>query len=84
MSNDSCPSLGPIFVDWTSGAIDGNGIEEKVTTIGHLSGLFLDESARRSMDQATEVYRVRFWRPVEDGTPGGLFWGATVLAAATL
>jgi glucose-6-phosphate isomerase, archaeal len=79
MGEDSFPFPEPIFVNWMSGAIDGEGIEEKVTTIEHLSGLFLDESARQSMDPSTEVYRVRFWRPVEDGTPGGLFWGATFL-----
>jgi glucose-6-phosphate isomerase len=72
-----CPN--PTFVDWSSGVIQGDGIEESVTTIGHLSGLFLDEAARQTMDPDTEVYRVRYWRPVAEGTTGGLFWGATIL-----
>ena len=70
---------GPTFVDWNSGEISGAGVEESVKTLGQLSGLFRDEAARVAMDQTAEVYRVRFWRPVPDGTSGGLFWGATIL-----
>ncbi|MDR3735679.1 MAG: glucose-6-phosphate isomerase family protein [Acidobacteriaceae bacterium] len=67
------------FVDWHSGLISGDGIEESVKTLGQLSGIFHDEAAWRSMNPETETYRVRFWRPVPDGTTGGLFWGCTVL-----
>ena len=69
----------PTMVDWARGALSGAGIEEGVKTLGQLEGLFHDEAAWRSMPAETEVYRVRFWRPVPDGTPGGLFWGATIL-----
>ncbi len=79
MSTILISSPGPTFVDWSSGDITGTGVEESVKTLGQLAGLFHDEEAWRSMDPETEVYRVRFWRPVPDGTPGGLFWGATVL-----
>lgn len=70
---------GPVFVDWSSGEISGEGIEESAKTLGQLAGIFHDEEARRKLDPDTVVYRVRFWRPVADGTNGGLFWGATVL-----
>ncbi len=70
---------GPTFVDWSTGEVRGPGVEESVKTLGQLEGMFRDEVAWRNMDPATEVYRVRFWRPVPDGTEGGLFWGATVL-----
>jgi glucose-6-phosphate isomerase len=69
----------PTFVDWSTGDLSGEGIEESVKTLGQLAGLFKDEAAWRSMDPVTEVYRVRFWRPVPEGTSGGLFWGATIL-----
>jgi glucose-6-phosphate isomerase len=72
-------STKPTFVDWSSGAISGEAIEESLKTLGQLPCLFHDEAAWRSMDPETEVYRVRFWRPVPDGTSGGLFWGATIL-----
>lgn len=77
--SDHVLSPGPTFVDWDSGEISGEGVEESAKTLGQLPGLFHDEAARAAMDQATEVYRVRFWRPVPDGTAGGLFWGATTL-----
>ena len=69
----------PTMVDWRSGDLSGEAIEESVKTLGQLAGLFHDEAAWRAMDPETEVYRVRFWRPVPDGTVGGLFWGSTVL-----
>lgn len=69
----------PAWIDWTSGEMQGEGIETSVKKIGDLAGLFLDRSAGSAMDPKTEVYRVRFWRPVPDGTTGGLFWGTTSL-----
>jgi glucose-6-phosphate isomerase len=63
----------PMMVDWRSGDLSGEAIEESVKTLGQLAGLFHDEAAWRAMDPETEVYRVRFWRPVPDGTVGGLF-----------
>jgi glucose-6-phosphate isomerase len=72
-------SPGPTFVDLKSGLIAGDGVEEAEKKLGQLPGVFHDEAAWRSMDPETVVYRVRFWRPVPDGTKGGLFWGATIL-----
>jgi len=69
----------PTWVDWSSGALSGEGIEEAVKTLGQLRGLFHDEAAWGSMDPEIEVYRVQFWKPVPDGTTGGLFWGSTVI-----
>lgn len=64
--------------------MQGDAIETSTKRIEDLAGLFLDESARRSMDPRTEVYRVKFWKPVPDGTMGGLFWGATELLPGTV
>ena len=69
----------PTFVDWSTGAISGEDVEESVKTLGQLAGIFRDQATWNSMNPETEVYRVRFWKPVPDGTNGGLFWGATVL-----
>ena len=79
MSTIVLPIPSPTVVDWSTGNLSGEGIEQSVKTLGQLGGLFHDEAAFASMDAATEVYRVQFWRPVPDGTTGGLFWGATVL-----
>src|ERR1035437_1790695 len=82
VSNSAEPSRispEPTFVDWTTGTLTGPGIEEGVKTLGQLEGLFRDQAAWRKMNPDTEVYKVRYWRPVPDGTLGGVFWGATVL-----
>ena len=76
-THDSDP--GPTFIDWNSGEITGEDVQESVKTLAQLPHLFLDEAAWRRMDPQTEIYRVRFWKPVPDGTTGGLFWGATIV-----
>ena len=79
MSNNHLSNVQPTHVDWSSGTIFGEGVEEAVKSLGELVGLFRDEGAWRKMAPETEVYRVRAWKPVEEGTTGGLFWGSTVL-----
>lgn len=69
----------PIYTDWLTGTIRGEGVKESHKTLGQLSGIFHDEQARLTMDPLTEVYRVRYWNPVPEGTAGGLFWGTTIL-----
>jgi len=69
----------PTTVDWSSGVLSGEGIQEQVKNIGQLVGLFHDEATRSRMDPELEVYRVRFWKPVPEGTTGGLFWGSTTI-----
>ena len=79
MSTDLLSTPKPTWVDWSSGLITGDGIEERVKMLGKLTGLFHDEAALSRMDPETEVYRVRFWKPVPEGTTGGLFWGSTTI-----
>ena len=61
------------------GALTGNPIIESQKTIGQLKDIFLDEEARRQMDQNKTVYTVRAFLPVEPGTEGGLFFGITAI-----
>lgn len=50
-------------------------IERASKTIGALAHVFQDEAARLSMDSDKVVYSVEYWRPVAEGTEGGLYWG---------
>lgn len=80
MSTKIDHSLSPdITVDWASGLISGPPVEETVRTLGQLTKLFQDQAALHTMDPATEIYRVQYWKPVAEGTLGGLFWGSTIL-----
>src|SRR5208283_3896456 len=63
------------FVDWGSGALSGNAIQESTKLLGQVEGMFQDTGSWKQMDPSTPVYRVQYWKPVPDGTAGGLFWG---------
>lgn len=69
----------PILVDWRAGTLSGGSVLQSSKTVGELPGLFRDEAARKCLDPKTLVYRVQFWKPVQEGTEGGLFWGTTIL-----
>jgi glucose-6-phosphate isomerase, archaeal len=64
-------------MDWSSGALRGDGVRTTIKTLADLSGLFRD--ATIALDRATIVYRVESWLPVSEGTTRGLFWGVTTL-----
>ena len=70
------PSL---HMSLSTGFLSGSGIEEVSRKIANLPGLFADEPARARMAPDTLVYRVQAFQPVPDGTPGGLYWGTTVI-----
>jgi glucose-6-phosphate isomerase len=44
-----------------------------------LAGIFEDEVSYKSFDPETLVYEVDSYFPVKDGTPGGLFFGLTII-----
>jgi glucose-6-phosphate isomerase len=69
-------------MNWAKGLLEPDAeIRESVKTLGQLADVFADRNALRAMDANTVVYRVQAWRPVPEGTEGGLFWGVTVIEA---
>jgi glucose-6-phosphate isomerase len=67
---------GPIRVDLSSGFMGNDPrVERMVKTVGQMKGVFLDEQERCGMDPAQVVYALEYWKPVPDGTEGGLFLG---------
>jgi len=67
-------------VDWAKGLLQsGPEVLESVKKLGQLEGIFANTQAVRGMDPNTVVYRVQAWRPVAEGTEGGLFWGSTTV-----
>ena len=67
----------PIRVDFSTGELAGEGVEEVCRTLGQLEGLFRDKEAWGVMNAAQLVYRLQMFRPVAEGVVGGLFWGTT-------
>lgn len=70
----------PIITDLRTGSLSKDlRIDRTDRTIGQMQHVFLDEAARGLMDAGRVVYSVECWRPVEEGTEGGLFWGNTTV-----
>jgi glucose-6-phosphate isomerase len=59
-------------------------IERSSKTIDRMENVFLDEQARKRIDAATVVYAVEYWRPVAEGTEGGLYWGNSTVFAGVV
>ncbi|HTB98459.1 MAG TPA: glucose-6-phosphate isomerase family protein [Terracidiphilus sp.] len=74
---DSLPP--PVFLDWGHGKMVGEPVQESFKTLHDLKRVFRDAAALDRLNASSEVYRVRWWSPVNPGTEGGLFWGLTVL-----
>lgn len=68
-----------VTVDWKTGALAGSSVRFSVKKISQMRELFLFRDAAERMDPETVLYRVEYWLPVGDGTPGGLFWGTTLI-----
>ena len=66
-------------VNRSTGELEGEGIQSVTRTLRDMKDSYLDEAARRALDQNTIVYRVQAFCPVAEGTEGGLFWGTTFL-----
>jgi glucose-6-phosphate isomerase len=65
----------PIRIDLANGSLgDDPHVERASTTVGALAHVFADEAARQQIDSATVVYAVEYWKPIVDGTEGGLYW----------
>lgn len=69
----------PVRIDLGNYAISGEPIIDQTRKIKNIPGIFQDEKARSEMDQEQLAYSVRAWLPVADGTPGGLFFGASTI-----
>jgi glucose-6-phosphate isomerase len=60
-------------------SLHGDSVINQTRKIKDLSGIFLDEKAFVEMNPEQLVYIVQAWLPVVEGTPGGLFLGATTI-----
>ncbi len=77
--SESEMSNSPLQMNLNTGALSGAAVEEVVRTLSDLPGIFADEAARAQLAPHTLVYRVQCYLPVPNGTPGGLYWGTTVI-----
>lgn len=66
----------PLYTCFETGLLKLDGqVELGTKTLDQLHGVFADESARKQLNPKATVYSVEYWKPVTEGTEGGLFWG---------
>lgn len=68
-----------LTVDPSTGRLSGNDIIESEKRIGQLGGVFADREAFGNLDADMLVYNVQAHCAVPEGTPGGLFFGTTII-----
>ena len=73
------PQKSAARVQLTTGAVTGADVIRSRKTLGELAGIFADETARAAMDPDTPVYDVVCRQTVPEGTPGGLFFGTSIV-----
>ena len=66
-------------VDMLTGKPSGGRTASGVKRLGQLKNVFADKEAFEKLDPETVVYRVECHYPVDEGTPGGLFFGASYI-----
>jgi len=66
-------------VDLKTWALCGEGIIESQKLLSQLPNVFADEAERSKMNQQTLVYHVQAHMPAKEGTPGGLYFGTTII-----
>jgi glucose-6-phosphate isomerase len=64
-------------IEFIHDILNGSGIQHKVTRMEDLKGIFGDEAAWKRLIPQSIIYEVDAYKPVTDGTLGGLFFGVT-------
>jgi glucose-6-phosphate isomerase len=82
---ETMDSQAPIRMNLGTGSMgDDARIERASKTVGQMDHVFLDERAQSQMDAAKVVYAVEYWKPVAEGTEGGLYWGNSTVFPGTV
>jgi glucose-6-phosphate isomerase, archaeal len=69
----------PVQLNLEDYSMTGEPVINQARKLKDISGIFGDEKAYAKMDQEQLAYTVQSWLPVADGTPGGLFFGASTI-----
>jgi glucose-6-phosphate isomerase len=69
----------PVELNLNDYLMTGEPVINQVRKLKDIPGIFQDEKAFTGMDQEKLVYTVQSWLPVAEGTPGGLFFGASTI-----
>ncbi len=69
----------PVELALNNYAMKGTPVVNQVRSLKDVGGIFQDQEALKNLNPDTSIYTVQAWMPVADGTPGGLFFGASTI-----
>ena len=69
----------PVELILANYAMKGEPILHQLRQLKDIDGIFHDQEALAELNSETPVYSVQAWMPVAEGTPGGLFFGASTI-----
>lgn len=69
----------PVSLTLNTMEMKGEPVVYQERLLKDIKAIFADQNALQQMNPDTMVYSVQSWLPVAEGTPGGLFFGATTL-----
>jgi len=69
----------PVELSLNNYAMKGEPVINQVRLLKDVAGIFQNQEALTEMNTEAKAYTVQAWLPVEDGTPGGLFFGASTI-----
>ena len=69
----------PVELSLSDYAMSGEPIVNQIRLLRDVSGIFINQEALSDLNPETPVYSVQAWLPVQEGTPGGLFFGVSTI-----
>jgi glucose-6-phosphate isomerase len=69
----------PVILGLNSYSLTGESIVNQKRTLKEVASIFHDQEAVKQIPDGALAYTVQSWLPVADGTPGGLFFGASTI-----
>jgi glucose-6-phosphate isomerase len=69
----------PVDINTDNYQMVGEPVVNQLRKLKDLAGVFQDQECFNRMDPEQTAYTVQAWFPVAEGTPGGLFFGASTI-----
>jgi len=69
----------PVALNPDNYNLKGDPVTNQFRTLKDVSDIFLNQEELADMNSEMPVYSVQSWLPVNEGTPGGLFFGASTI-----
>jgi glucose-6-phosphate isomerase, archaeal len=69
----------PVGLDLTNYSMQGTPVINQVRKLRDIASIFEDQQSLAKLNPDTIAYTVQAWLPVDEGTSGGLFFGASTI-----